>query len=331
MRHRRTPIATSLLKNSKATIFAAIEIHNKPVFPYRYEVCVLLVINAWELLLKAYIYKFHHKVKLFKKDGTTKIFPECLEFARSQLGNSFAPVYESIINLYDYRCKVAHFYSDNIDVILYSLLTKNIKYYSDFLLNHFHLDLASESNMILLPIGFKKPFSPVEFLTNQSALSGASKETIKFIQQLVDSTNSLNDLGIEETIFVDFRMNLVNENRTKNADIIAAIKSSTTSENVIVVSNYLQGNINLTSDNNAKKFKIDEESMYKELFTEEWSDVKRFIKEQLPDIKMNKDFNVVMAKLKKDSTLCKMRYLNAKENKGVKKPYYSKAVYDELR
>lgn len=38
-------------------MFAAVEIHNKPVFEYRYEVGTLLVINAWELALKAHIAK----------------------------------------------------------------------------------------------------------------------------------------------------------------------------------------------------------------------------------------------------------------------------------
>ena len=55
---RRPPIAKNLVRNSIAAIFAAIEIHNKPIFSYRYEVVVLLFINAWELLLKAYIYKY---------------------------------------------------------------------------------------------------------------------------------------------------------------------------------------------------------------------------------------------------------------------------------
>ena len=55
MKKGKSPIALSLLRNSKTAMFAAIEIHNKPVFTYRYEVTTMLVINAWELLLKAYI------------------------------------------------------------------------------------------------------------------------------------------------------------------------------------------------------------------------------------------------------------------------------------
>jgi hypothetical protein len=104
---RKSPVAKSLLHNSKAAILSAIEVHNKPLFSYRYEVCVLLVINAWELLLKAYIYKHLKKVKLFRKDSTTKPFDECLECVAANLGNKFAPIHESIKLLYGYRNNMA--------------------------------------------------------------------------------------------------------------------------------------------------------------------------------------------------------------------------------
>lgn len=47
-------ISESLIENSKSAIIACIELHNKPLFKFRYEVCVILAINGWELLLKAY-------------------------------------------------------------------------------------------------------------------------------------------------------------------------------------------------------------------------------------------------------------------------------------
>ena len=71
-------IETGLVSNAISAMFAAIEIHNKPVFQYRYEVCTLLVVNAWELALKAYIAKELKSVRLTKQDGTTKPFPECV-------------------------------------------------------------------------------------------------------------------------------------------------------------------------------------------------------------------------------------------------------------
>ena len=57
-----------LAKNSAAAYFAAIEIHNKPDIEYRYETTTVLLMNAWELLLKAYVRKFTKK-NILNKDG----------------------------------------------------------------------------------------------------------------------------------------------------------------------------------------------------------------------------------------------------------------------
>ena len=56
MRKRKKNVVYSLLNASKSAIFSAVEIHNKPQFLYRYPTVSMLIINAWELLLKAYIY-----------------------------------------------------------------------------------------------------------------------------------------------------------------------------------------------------------------------------------------------------------------------------------
>jgi hypothetical protein len=54
-------------------------------------VCTVLVVNAWELALKAYIAKELTSVKLVKKDGTTRPFAECVACVASKLGKAFEP------------------------------------------------------------------------------------------------------------------------------------------------------------------------------------------------------------------------------------------------
>ena len=125
-------ITEALLENSKAAIISCIELHNKPLFTYRYEVCVILVINAWELLLKAYIAQNHSEVRLIQKDGHSKPFEECVSFVASILGKSFMAIEENLNIIYDFRCHIIHFYKDNIDPILYTLLHKNIIFYNSF-------------------------------------------------------------------------------------------------------------------------------------------------------------------------------------------------------
>lgn len=253
MRKRKPPIAKSLVKNSISAMFSAIEIHNKPTIRYRYEIVVLLILNSWELLLKGYLYKYHKDIKLFNKDGTTKPFENCLNIVNAKIGKDFNPISENLKVLYDYRNQIAHFYIKELDFIIYSLIAKSIIFYSHFILKYFNINLSATSDLVLLPIGFKRPISPIDYISNTSINQNASKETKDFIKRLINSSRRLNDSNIDETIFVNFKMNLINVNRITNADIIAGvdntieneliftvqkstktIKSSTTGQNVVL-------------------------------------------------------------------------------------------------
>lgn len=226
MRKRKSPIAKSLLKNSIAGMFSAIEIHNKPTIKYRYEIVVLLVLNSWELLLKGYLYKFHREVNLFHEDGTTKPFENCLNIVNTKIGKDFNAVQENLSVLYNYRNQIAHFYVSDLDPIIYSLLRKNVIFYSNFLLKYFKIDLSEISDLVLLPIGFKKPISPIDYISNNTINESATKETKVFLQSIIDASQRLYENNIDETIFVDFKMNLTSVNRIINADIIAGIDNT---------------------------------------------------------------------------------------------------------
>lgn len=234
MRKRKSPIAKSLVKNSISAMFSAIEIHNKPSIRYRYEVVVLLILNSWELLLKGYLYKYHKDIKLFHKDGTTKPFENCLNIINAKIGKDFNLIAENLKTLYIYRNRIAHFYVQELDFIIYSLIAKNIFFYSEFLVSNFKIDLSETSDLVLLPIGFKRPISPQDYISNSSSNQNASKEVKEFIKTITNASRRLNASGIDEPIFVDFKMNLININRTTNADIIAGIDN--TKENDLVFS-----------------------------------------------------------------------------------------------
>lgn len=317
MKKRKSPVALSLVRNSKAAMIASIEIHNKPMFPYRYEVCTLLIINAWELLLKAYIYRFLKGVKLFRKDGTTKPFEECVSCVAGNSGKDFQVIKESLGRLYDYRNSVAHFYLEDLNLILYSLLKANVVLYSDFIKRHFQVDLSQETNLILLPIGFSKPYSPVDFLFNDSSLASASEEVRRFIKGIVESSQRLKSAGIEDSILVEFRMNLTNENRIKNADIIAGINNAQPSSNVIVIQNSLE-NVWLTDDPSAKGIRISEEDLFQTVFTERYADVVKEARKRFVDFIQGKKFNELMTHFKRDKSLCRPRFLDPANPKSGK-------------
>jgi len=225
-KNRQSPIAKALINNSVSAYYSAIEIHNKPNFKYRYEIVTILVINSWELLLKAFIYKYRKKIKLFFPDGKTKPFPECLSFVMSDLGKDYFTTEKNVELIYEYRNKAVHFYNQNLGILIYSLIAKNVKLYSSFLKEHFKIDLAESSELVLLPIGFKKPFSPVDFISSESVNMDSPKAVKDYVERIITATTSLNDTGIEDSILVDFKISLINVNRVTNADIIAAVNNT---------------------------------------------------------------------------------------------------------
>jgi hypothetical protein len=309
------------------------KIHNKPIFKHRYEVCTLLVINAWELVLKAYIAKETKSVKLFRKDGTTKPFTECVECVASHLGKRFIPTKYSLEILYGYRNNVAHFYRENLDILVLGLLKASVLFFSgfieDFIEEHFAQSLREEANLILLPIGFSSPISPLDLISTKSAAKHCSEEVKSFLRSIKKSSDALEKQGITDSIVVNFSIALVNESRIKNADLTAAISNAVPHGNVIAVKNIISA-ANLTNDASARLIRLSEESVYGDLFTETYNDVARTARQKFEDFIQNDEFNGIMRDLKKNQNIMRTRLLNPKNPSGSSQNFNSKQVYAEL-
>lgn len=223
---RRSPIAHTLIKNSKSAMMAAIEIHNKPNISFRYETVIILIINAWELVLKAYIHKYLKNVKLFNSDGKTKPLPECISCVFSNLNKTYLPTKNNIELLYDYRNEIAHFYSGYLDPLIFLLVRKNIIFFIEFIKKFFNQDLTKETSLLLLPIGFKQPYSPLEYFVDNSKNENHPKIIKQFLEKIIKVTQEMHKKSIEDSIITDYTIGLINEKRIKNADIIVALSSN---------------------------------------------------------------------------------------------------------
>ena len=323
------PLSESLLENSKSAIISSVELHNKPSFNYRYEICTILTINGWELILKAFINENYPDVRLIHKDGTTKPFEECVKFVASEKGKSFRTTEENLNRLYEFRNNIIHFYKEQIGVVLYSLIHKSILLYNDFLKDNFNIDLADETNLFLLPIGFKPFISPLDFLTNDSELSKSSYAVSTFIKSIMHSTELLLGEGIEDSILTGFNVAVKNENRIKNADIIVGITKDKSQANLIVTSEL--GEFNITTDKNAKKVQIEEESLFKTIYVVSYYQVRRKCHELFSDFKQNAKFNKTMKSLKENPTFHKKRYLDFINKKGIGQDWYTYAIFEEFK
>jgi hypothetical protein len=325
----RKTLAKSLVANARSAMFAAVEIHNKPVFQFRYEVCTSLVINAWELALKAYIAQEITSVRLIMADGTTKPFTACVACVSSKIGKPFEAVKYNLEVLYDYRNKVVHFYQEDLGIVVLGLLKSSVLFFSEFMEEHFNVRLYEEANLILLPIGFSRPVSPLDFLSNQSATKDCSAEVKSFLASIKKSAVALQEQGIDDSIIINYTIGLVNESRIKNADLTAAINNALPQGNVIAVYNVISA-ANLTNDPSAKLLRLSEESIFGELFTESYFDVVSAAKQRFSDFSQNFEFHEIMRELKKNPNLARMRLLNPKKPAGSQQTFYSKNIVDEL-
>lgn len=224
---QRRQIQNGLLHNSAAAYYAAIELHNKPNMPYRYQSVVLLMVNAWELLLKAYIRKYT-KTKVEKNGGTTIEFSKAVDATLHSLGGEdyrrFASAADNLRLLSEYRNDFAHYYGSDVEPVLLGLLAKASISYIEFRQAYFPKSRFIDPNLFILPLGFKMPFHPEVIFDPRTANVKLSDEAVAFINSVASSAKRLNDEGIEESVLVSFDVALTNVKQVKNADIVAAVK-----------------------------------------------------------------------------------------------------------
>jgi hypothetical protein len=122
---------------------------------------------------------------------------------------------------------------------------------------------------------------------------------------------------------------VINENRIKNADIIAGITKNK-SDSKLTVSNVL-GAIQITNDEVAKKVNIEEETLFKTVYTMKYLDVVKQAKEMFSDFKRNAKFNQVMKGIKENPSLHRKRYLDFVNKSGIGQDFYNPEVLNELK
>lgn len=317
IKSRKPNISKTLIENSISALFCAIEIHNKPRIDYRYPNVVVILLNAWELALKSYLYKYKKNKQIVKKnkyiDSVWNIkehyiwFDKCLSLAFEWKTENL--VYISNIQLLaDYRHMITHAFTKELDEIIYSIISENIILYSSFLRDYMLIDINKyDDNLVLLPIWFKKPFNPLDFLSNESFIKSCSIDVKEFIFSIISKAKKLEDEWISDGLLIWFNMEIVWKNKVKNADL--KIKNDPnseigyTKETKIIISNepWVQKIWYLTDNDIMNNFKI----IYKEipnLCKERYINFKfwnTLYKERYKEIKKDENMWIIWARLTK--------------------------------
>ena len=316
---RGKSITKLLLDSSQAALFAGIEIHNKPHIAFRYPTATILIINAWELALKAYVYKYIGKKQIYESDSIhTKSFSKVLILTRDHINTveknkKFQAVYENLDLLNDYRNSNVHFIEGKLAPVVFMLISKAVLNYDAFVKKYFNKDITKDDNLIILPVGMKLPFDPIDYLKQD--YGNAHNE---FVNRVVQSVRELNKDGIQDSIVVGFDVYADRVREAKNADIIAALENSSDAIP-------LRKRIRVTDDPNAPAFRVEPD-----LPPLRYKDLQAKAKQKKPNIKFGKTFNSAMKIIKADSSLCMANYLDPHNKTGTKKDFYSLNAVERL-
>lgn len=307
---------SALLEKSINSMLSAIEIYNKPNFNYREETFAVLAINAWELLLKAYILRANkYKIRSIyslepttKKDGTLSqnrkkpklnrcgnpmsisIF-ECLRILDNMhvLSYNLKNNIESIIELRD---NAIHFVNlVPISKQLQELGFACIKnYISAIKLWNISIDI-SQYNLYLMPLAYID-----EKITVGSVVTEDNEKYVSFIKHLLESNRDDDqDFDIAISIDIDFK-------KGNSFDAIG-----------------------VKYDANGTLVNLSEEQLHKK-YPWTYKDVAAHCRERYRNFKQDSLFNTYMQEIKANSKLSNLRCLFINNPKTPKTYQYSTNV-----
>jgi hypothetical protein len=239
-----------LRNNSKAALLAAIEIYNKPQIEYRDECFTILLINAWELLLKAILSKNKRHIYYPKKRNEpykTFSIQDALVHAKRYFPTHIAyePVAQNINMLLTYRNNAIHFYNQQgFGVIIYGLAQTSVINFKDLMYSIFNIDIANEMTISLLPLSFGTRPDPIEFLQQVKADPPKNKAVAQYLKEISQVTRELETQSFDTTRFLTvFTVTLQSVKKVSSADVVVAVKGDVDHTSPLVIERSVDPNV----------------------------------------------------------------------------------------
>lgn len=220
-----------LLRNGKAALLAAIEIYNKPRIDYREECCVILLLNAWELTLKALLSKNGKSIfypKRRKEPYRTLSWRDALSAAEVLLPKELPalPIRRNLELLGVYRDNSVHFYNARgFGTVLHALAQTSIVNFKDLLKSAFDVDLGGEVTWQLLPLGLRSPLDPIEYISGKVAGERKDSPAVRqFLGELAAATREVEQAGADTgRVLTVFSIKLESIKKIQDADVVLGV------------------------------------------------------------------------------------------------------------
>jgi hypothetical protein len=220
-----------LLANGKAALLAAIEIYNKPRIDYRDECFVILLLNAWELILKAAVSKTGQTVFYPKKRNEpyrtyslTDAFRKAESLLPAGFGAQALRLNLELLNLY--RDNAVHFYNaKSFGSVIYALAQTSVVNLRDLLREIFELELSDDITWQLLPLGLDTPIDPIEYISGRGVTGKQSVAVKQFLAQIARSTQTLETEKLDTArLLTIFKVRLESTKKIENADLVVGVQ-----------------------------------------------------------------------------------------------------------
>lgn len=240
-----------LSRNSRAAMIAAIETYNKPRSEYRDETFSILLLNAWELLLKAILSKNRQSIfyrKERKQPYRTLSWRDAFDGAKTLFPTNVnaIPVRRNLDLITTYRDNAVHFYNESgLSALLWALAQTSILNYRDLLLDIFGVDLARDVNWRILPLGARQPIDPIQYLADTKEGSGKVRPAVRqFVAEILSVANGLKEGGVDTGRFLTvFNVKLESVKKIGEADVVVGVAKSTEVGGPLVVERAVDPNV----------------------------------------------------------------------------------------
>jgi len=310
-----------LLEKSIQAALSAIELYNKPNFLYREESFTILMVNAWELLLKAKILEDNdndQKCLYIIDNGQKRLSGKTYKkprYKENRAGNKLTLDIISSINklnlsndlksqletLVEIRDNSIHFYNESkiFDKKLLEVGTATLKSFVEVLAEWFDRPI-SKYKLFLIPIAFDIPDC-----FDLNAFSKESESHRKILEYIAkQENNSAKDTNIKHNISLSIGIEF---NRQTTGIPVHSTKNS--------------GN----------SIKIDSEDKFRNKYCWSYTDnLLKEMKKRYSDFKQDTKFFSLKKELEKDVNYSDERFLDCNKKSGIKKRFYSPNIMKEF-
>ncbi len=305
-----------LLDKSTQAVLSAIELYNKPVFSYREESFSILMVNAWELLLKAKRLKDNRGkitclyIPMYKNTKTGKPRKR-QKYKPTKSGNFMTVGISELIEkeiqdknlklqletLIEIRDNAIHFMNSSkyFEKQLLEVAIATLKSYKMMMYKWFGVSL-DKYDLFLIPIAFNIPQTfKIENLSSETV---AHKKLLDFIskQRLQENTESEHNIAL----IIDIQFNRSNKG--------AQVRFDKTGTPVFQ----------------------DTEDVFKNKYPWDYQKLLNKLTKRYSNFKQNSQFHKIKKEICKNLEFAGERYLDYEKMSGTKKTYYSPNILKEF-